>query len=214
VSFAATRDYIIRELGSSVGRLPDHIASKINIDAAGCWLWTASKSKLGYGRVSIRQQMLQAHRVVYWLLVGPIPSHLQIDHLCRVPACVNPKHLEPVTPRENTLRGLVSALSPWRDTCRNGHARTLENVIHDRDGSRRCRACINERKRKAFARMMGHEPIHQSLRTHCPKGHAYVGDNIIRSLKGYRSCRACRRVSDKRCYEKRRDRERTEHRVD
>ena len=36
--------------------------------------------------------------------VGSIPDGLHLDHLCRVPACVNPEHLEPVTLAENNRR--------------------------------------------------------------------------------------------------------------
>lgn len=46
-----------------------------------------------------------AHRLLYELLVEPVPDDLQMDHLCRTPTCVNPSHLEPVTPRENVRRG-------------------------------------------------------------------------------------------------------------
>jgi hypothetical protein len=71
----------------------------------GCWLWTGAKSK-GYG--SFRPDNKTngwAHRFAYELLVGPIPDGLHIDHLCRVPACVNPAHMEIVTLVENVLRG-------------------------------------------------------------------------------------------------------------
>jgi len=77
----------------------------------GCWLWTASTNKNGYGQFRFGSQvdgtrtMVLAHRWAYEHLVGPIPEGLQLDHLCRAPWCVNPEHLEPVTSRENTVRG-------------------------------------------------------------------------------------------------------------
>ena len=76
----------------------------------GCWLWTGgvtggvSGPKL-YGVMKIKGKRAMAHRVAYELYVGEIPEGLIIDHLCRQPCCVNPDHLEPVTPSENILRG-------------------------------------------------------------------------------------------------------------
>ena len=74
----------------------------------GCWLWTGACSRRGYGAILADfpdRRMLCAHRAAYEMLVGPIPDGLQLDHLCRNRPCVNPAHLEPVTGRENVLRG-------------------------------------------------------------------------------------------------------------
>ena len=77
-------------------------------DLGPCWLWTGTKLPKGYGSFYyLAGRRAYAHRFAYELLVGPIPADRpQIDHLCRVTSCVNPTHLEPVTNRENTLRGL------------------------------------------------------------------------------------------------------------
>lgn len=73
-------------------------------DATGCWLYTGPKGAKGYGRIMIDRQNRLAHRHFYEQLVGPIPEGLQLDHLCRNTSCVNPDHLEPVTPIENIRR--------------------------------------------------------------------------------------------------------------
>jgi hypothetical protein len=73
-----------------------------------CWIWQLDHSYDGYGRKWLGSRRVHAHRWTYEQHVGPIPEGLQLDHLCRVRNCVNPDHLEPVTPRENTRRGIVA----------------------------------------------------------------------------------------------------------
>lgn len=68
-----------------------------------CWFWLGSKADNGYGKYP--GSGTGAHREMYKLMVGEIPSGLVLDHLCRNPICVRPSHLEPVTQRINVLRG-------------------------------------------------------------------------------------------------------------
>jgi hypothetical protein len=80
------------------------------VDRTGdCWKWTAGLTGSGYGRFRWDGGEVAAHRFAYELLVGAIPDGLQIDHLCRNRACVNPAHMEPITQRENILRGVGRA---------------------------------------------------------------------------------------------------------
>lgn len=77
----------------------------------GCWLWKPPLARKGYGYLNVNRVPQWAHRISYELLVGPIPKGLQIDHLCMVKSCVNPAHLEVVTPAENMRRMRVAKAS-------------------------------------------------------------------------------------------------------
>lgn len=82
----------------------------VRVQPDGCWIWqrAVARKAAPYGRVIHGGRLKQAHRVVYEAMVGPIPDGLHLDHLCRVPSCVNPAHLEPVTVQENIHRGMVT----------------------------------------------------------------------------------------------------------
>jgi len=74
-------------------------------DASGCWLWSGARNRAGYGVIGINLASKLAHRISYEAFVGPVPEGLELDHLCKTKACVNPAHLEPVTRAENVKRG-------------------------------------------------------------------------------------------------------------
>lgn len=74
-------------------------------DLGPCWIWTAAKDSNGYGNFKINGGYRKAHCIAYELLGRVVPLGLQLDHLCRVPSCVNPDHFEPVTRKENIMRG-------------------------------------------------------------------------------------------------------------
>ena len=108
----------------------------------GCWLWTGAKNPKGYGQFQFGGRWGSAHRYAYQRFVGVIPQGLGIDHLCRVRNCVNYEHLEPVTTKENTLRGISpSALNARKITCPRGHPLSGKNLYLRPSGFRCCRTC-------------------------------------------------------------------------
>lgn len=92
------------------------MVSKVEV-IGGCWLWTGSLNAKGYPlwypsrklRHILENKTTRAHRIAYQLLIGPIPSGLQLDHVCAVKRCINPLHMEPCTNHENQIRKAVSA---------------------------------------------------------------------------------------------------------
>lgn len=119
----------------------DYISDRVSIvPITGCWMWMAAIHWTGYG---VGKDGL-AHRHSYEAFVGPIPSGLQIDHLCRNRWCVNPAHLEAVTQKVNIMRGHgFGAKNARRTHCPRGHpySDTNTKVWVGADGCRR-RACI------------------------------------------------------------------------
>lgn len=135
--------------------LPPRFWAKVELQADGCWLWIAARTTTGYGTYTVEGATRRAHRVSYEVLIGEIPVGLVLDHLCRVRACVNPQHLEPVTHQVNLLRGETSAArNAARTHCNYGHPFDEANTGSD-GGKRRCRACNRARWRRAVARRQG-----------------------------------------------------------
>ncbi len=118
-------------------------------DESECWQWTGALVD-GYAHFwgGPDRGYVRGHRFAYEELVGPIPDGLVIDHLCRVRRCVNPAHLEPVTDRENILRGEApSAIAQRTLLCKRGHplAGPGADVYITPAGTRSCRACARIR---------------------------------------------------------------------
>ena len=152
----------LRPLGERLGEL---ISPEPN---TGCWLWLGCFSDTGYGSLYYAGRNQNAHRLVYEHFIGPVPTGLHLDHLCRVRGCVNPEHLEPVTCRENLRRGThrnVSAeINASKTHCIRGHAFDETNTRFYRGSRtgktyRECITCVTAWRaahpdsRKTHARM-------------------------------------------------------------
>jgi hypothetical protein len=121
-----------------------------------CWLWTRGKVPSGYGQFWDGGRNVPAHCFAWRLLRGTVPDDLELDHLCRNRACVNPDHLEPVTGRVNTLRGESFAAQNARKThCIRGHELCAANIRWERCRgglARKCLVCQRQRDREYRAR--------------------------------------------------------------
>lgn len=131
-------------------KLPKRFLNKIVRSSSGCWNWIGCVHANGYGHVRFNGRVLMAHRVVFTLLVREIQSPLTLDHLCRNRKCVNPKHLEIVTLKENILRGNgAAAQNSRRNRCVLGHPFDSKNTWYAKNRIERvCRICAARRSRK------------------------------------------------------------------
>lgn len=111
-----------------------------------CWEWIGSKDKHGYGRFWICGEKTTAQRASYRMFIGDFPNHYQIDHICRNPSCVNPKHLQAITVKENLALRILT-----KTVCRKGHMFTPETtMIETVNGKtvRRCKICRTKSRKE------------------------------------------------------------------
>lgn len=140
----------------------ERFAEKWREDENGCHVWTARKVRGGYGKFWLGCRHRSAHCVAWEWARGPVQDGKQLDHLCRNRACVNVDHLEPVTCRENTLRGVgIAAVYSKRTHCMRGHQLPEIEIKMVRGKPRRhrtCRECdrlnhrMNYRRKQAEAK--------------------------------------------------------------
>lgn len=160
-----------------------------------CLLWTGATQQ-GYGVIYVTEvgNNRKVHRVMYEMSKGPATGPL--DHLCRVPRCAAPEHLEEVTPLENTRRGNCHERSVT--ACPKGHPYDATNTRIGSKGERRCRSCDRDRSRTQKGIPL--DKVVGKNRAHCVHGHEWTEENTYRppNKPDNRICRQCIRDSQRR----------------
>lgn len=158
--FCSTHYDRMRERGTTVPlfkwKAPayERVMDKVVAGPGNCWICTIKNKVDGYVKISEKGKHRRAHVVVYEHHKGLVPAGLELDHLCRVRACVNPDHLEAVTHSVNMQRapwdyearlpGLLEAGRKKRaaiTACPHGHPYTEDNSGFRPCGRRYCRTC-------------------------------------------------------------------------
>lgn len=117
-----------------------------------CWLWRGKVNPDGYVSFRVDGITVVAHRWFYEQLNGKVNQFLELDHLCRIRHCMNPKHLEVVSSQENALRSSgFPAINAAKTHCPKGHEYTADN-LYVYNGSRQCKTCTKARSLAAHYR--------------------------------------------------------------
>jgi len=139
-------------MGTSI-HIQQRITERMDVSDTGyktpCWISNRAAQSNGYTKMGVQGRTHLTHRLAYEAWHGAIPDGMVIDHLCRVRQCCNPDHLEPVTTRENLLRGETkTAMEAAQTHCHRGHEFTVDNTYMrpDRHG-RVCRRCRDDATR-------------------------------------------------------------------
>ena len=150
------------KIGDPAG--PGHIGRSGEVTT--CLPWVAHSDRFGYGQFKVGGRVVLAHRFAYEMVVGPIPDGLQLDHLCRVRHCVNPDHLEPVTNRENALRGTgITSVHAAKVNCPKCGGPYTYYTRADGSTRRQCVPCRGEYTREYNRRRYNNQQPEATLQT-------------------------------------------------
>lgn len=119
----------------------------------GCLEWNGLLDQDGYGRVKVHNTDTRVHRAFFeiWYGLKLAPSDVLL-HACDNPRCFNPSHLTKGTQAQNVAdmdaKGRRVSASSLVTHCPKGHEYTESNTAVYKDGKRRCRECMKQRKTK------------------------------------------------------------------
>lgn len=132
--------------------LADRLWAKVDKSGGedACWLWTGVVNNTGYGQIFTgvdkpgHQKMMLVHRAAMIVSGVVIPPGMEVDHLCKVIRCCNPKHLRVATPRQNSVE---NGTGPWamnakKTRCNHGHPFEGDNLAIIRQHNILTRVCI------------------------------------------------------------------------
>lgn len=130
----------------NLGRVVAYFDERSKCDPkTGCWEWTGSRLRSGYGTCNVEGIKTVAHRAQFWLVFGRIERGHEIHHKCHNPACINPDHLESLSVNEHARIGQKAL----QTHCKHGHEFTPQNTYRKvSNGTRVCRACAANRQRE------------------------------------------------------------------
>src|ERR1043166_7978060 len=122
---------------------PEKVFLQVIRNENGCLIWQGNTAPNGYGLMRLCGKYMGAHRIAYMCTRGDIPEDLEIDHLCCVKNCVNPFHMELVTPSENLAR-----VFKRRNLCKNNHPKEI--------GISFCSKCRQENRLRRRPKMLAY----------------------------------------------------------
>lgn len=136
--------------------------SKYAVSTNGCWLWQGPLDRDGYGTFYLRRRNRRANRVGWFSANGPIPDGMVVNHTCRSRSCVNPQHLNLITPTDNSLRDSASLgyVNSQKTTCPRNH--TYDGVYVNRKTGKRqrtCSICDREKARRLKAKWRAEDTL-------------------------------------------------------
>jgi hypothetical protein len=191
-----------REYGPRDEPLLDKFMRKVDQNPDGHWYWTGHLTRQGYGRFSLKvdgkYKTVGAHRWIYEAMVRLLEPDEVVDHrndICGIRNCVNPSHLEAVSPEENARRGRVKLSLAHRTVCNNKHVLAEVGTRIDERGTVICKQCERDkvvRSRDNFYIRRAQICYEQGLEfIQCEDGHRLDLDGAL-SKNG--TCRECNRL--------------------